>query len=139
MSRLACRLAISAALVAWPTGGWPADRDARVAGAAGSRWRVESRGGVSWLLTPAGDPFFSVGVNALNGGLPADELAGRAAYGWSAFYPDLTAWRDATRARVRAWGFNTASAWSLPPALLRLPFIPDLELGRSARFHWFDP
>ena len=46
---------------------------------------------------------------------------------------------DATRARVRAWGFNTAGAWSLPEETLGLPFIPDLELGRTARFHWVDP
>ncbi|HLI20214.1 MAG TPA: hypothetical protein VKV32_03790, partial [Stellaceae bacterium] len=32
-----------------------------------------------------------------------------------------------------------AGAWSLPPQELRLPTTIDLELGRLARFHWFDP
>jgi hypothetical protein len=127
------------ALLAWASPGWSACRDGYLPGAADSRWRLESREGVSWLVTPSGEPFFSVGVNALNGGLLRHELAGRPAYRWSTFYPDLTAWLDTACARVQAWGFNTASAWSLPPDVLRLPFIPDLELGRTARFHWFDP
>jgi hypothetical protein len=36
------------------------------------------------------------------------------------------------RARIRAWGFNTASATSLPPNVLELPSIPDLQLGLMA-------
>jgi hypothetical protein len=32
-----------------------------------------------------------------------------------------------------------AGASSLPPDVLALPVIPDLELGRTARFHWVDP
>jgi hypothetical protein len=139
MRRVARPLLLSLALVALPAPGRPACRDGLLSAAPSSRWSLESRTGVSWLVTPAGDPFFSVGVNTLNGGLAADDLAGRAAYRWSSFYPDLAAWLDAACTRVQAWGFNTASAWSLPPDLLRLPFIPDLELGRNSRFHWFDP
>ena len=139
MSRPGRLFLLCVALVAGRAESWSACRDGYLAAGGSTRWRVESREGVSWLLTPSGNPFFSVGVNALNGGLPARELAGRAAYGWSAFYPDLATWLDATCARVQAWGFNTASAWSLPPDVLGLPFIANLELGRSARFHWFDP
>ena len=43
------------------------------------------------------------------------------------------------RRRLAAWGFNSAGGWSLSPQVLRLPTIIDLELGRQARFHWFDP
>ena len=140
MRRAARLLAVGVALLAGRAeAGSAVCRDGLLSAAPDSRWRVESRDGVSWLLTPSGDPFFSVGINALNGGMPAHELAGRAAYSWSTFYPDLPTWLDATCARVQAWGFNTASAWSLSPEMLRLPFIPDLEIGRTARFHWFDP
>ena len=53
--------------------------------------------------------------------------------------PTLGAWVDETTARVKSWGFNSAGGWSLPPDQLKLPQIPDLELGRLSRFHWFDP
>jgi hypothetical protein len=64
---------------------------------------------------------------------------GRIAYHWGTSYPDLETWSRFTRQRVLAWGFNTAGAWSLHPDMLGLPVIPDLELGREASFHWFDP
>ncbi len=41
--------------------------------------------------------------------------------------------------RLTSWGFNSVGGWSLPPQQLRLPAIIDLELGRRAQFHWFDP
>jgi len=104
-----------------------------------SQWKVEVRQGVAWLLTPCGDSFFSIGVNVMNGGESERFQNGRLAYHWGTFAPDLGTWAQAARARVLSWGFNTAGAWSLHPELLRLPVIPDLELGRLSRFHWFDP
>jgi hypothetical protein len=100
---------------------------------------VEADKGVFWLLTPCGERFFSLGVNVMNGGYPTPLFKGRLAYHWGTFYPDLETWGQVARQRVLAWGFNTAGAWSLPPATLGLPVIPDLELGREAEFHWFDP
>ena len=38
-----------------------------------------------------------------------------------------------------SWGFNSAGGWALAPQALKLPTIINLELGRLARFHWFDP
>jgi hypothetical protein len=126
-------------LLALVSTGTAAHACADLATAPRSRWSVASKGGVSWLLTPCGAPFFSIGVNALNeGGRPEDGGA-RIPYHWRTAYPDFAAWLVSTRGRVAAWGFNTASATSLPPELLELPTIPDLELGRSARFHWADP
>src|SRR2546425_1043950 len=69
----------------------------------------------------------------------AAPAAGRIAYHWRSFYPRFDAWLASTRARTATWGFNTAGASSLPPDVLALPVIPDLELGRTARFHWVDP
>ncbi len=92
-----------------------------------------------WLVTPCGERFFSVGVNVIDGGEPQRFSNGRIAYHWGTFYADLQNWAQTARQRVLAWGFNTAGGWSLHPTILGLPTTPNLELGRSARFHWFDP
>jgi hypothetical protein len=110
-----------------------------LAAAPSDRWSLIRDQGESWLATPCGDRFFSLGVNVLDGGSP-ERLAGdRILYSWTAFAPSLDAWIGETRNRLEEWGFNSAGGWSLPPRQLGLPEIPDLELGRLARFHWFDP
>jgi hypothetical protein len=107
--------------------------------APSTRWSLVTERGVSWLKTPCGDRFYSLGVNVLDGGYDRREKAGKIYYTWSAFAPDLATWVAATRARLRAWGFNSAGGWSLPPQQTRLPTVINLELGRNAKFHWFDP
>ena len=102
-----------------------------------AQWKLEAQNGVSWLLTPCGDHFLSIGVNVVNGGYPMRLFERRVAYHWGTFYLNLETWSESTRRRLLGWGCNTAGAWSLDA--LRLPVIPDLELGRQARFHWFDP
>src|SRR5205823_3488767 len=81
---------VAAALVLASPGRAPACRD--FAQAPGARWRLVSRHGVDWLVTPCGDLFFSVGLNTLDGGAPAPEVGGRTAYYWGSFYPSLDAW-----------------------------------------------
>jgi hypothetical protein len=114
-------------------------RACRLTAAPSTRWSLTREGGVAWLITPCGKRFYSLGVNALDGGYPWRRHAGKVYYRWSAFAPTLAAWAKETRARLEHWGFNTAGAWSLPPRILKMPTIVDLELGRGARFHWFDP
>jgi len=104
-----------------------------------TRWSLAIKNGVSWLVTPCGDRFLSFGVNALDGGYPYREKGGKVYYSWTAFAPTQDAWVETTRRRLAEWGFNSAGGWSLPPQELRLPSIVNLELGRNARFHWFDP
>ena len=104
-----------------------------------SRWGTTVHGGVHWLVTPCGERFLSLGVNVMDGGAPQRYYDGRVAYHWGTFYPDLEHWAQTARRRVLAWGFNTAGAWSLDPTILGLPTTPNLELGRTARFHWYDP
>jgi hypothetical protein len=104
-----------------------------------TRWSLATVGGTSWLVTPCGQRFLSLGVNAIDGGYPFREKAGKVYYSWTAFAPSRRAWVGATRERLAAWGFNSAGGWSLAPQQLRLPTIVNLELGRNARFHWFDP
>src|SRR5271170_5161359 len=107
--------------------------------APSTRWSLVSERGVSWLVTPCGRAFLSLGINALDGGYPSRQQNGKVYYSWTAFAPTQAAWVEATRRRLSAWGFNTAGGWALPPQELRLPTIVNLELGRNARFHWFDP
>ena len=92
---------------------------------------------IGWLHHVASASFRR--VNAIDGGEPQRFSNGRIAYHWGIFYPDLEDWARTARQRVLAWGFNTAGGWSLHPTILGLPITPNLELGRSARFHWFDP
>ncbi len=107
--------------------------------APSSRWSLARENGVSWLRTPCGDRFYSLGVNILDGGYPDRDKDGKVYYSWKAFAPTLADWAAKTRRRLAAWGFNSAGGWSLPPTQLRLPAVIDLELGRHAKFHWFDP
>ncbi|HJU15343.1 MAG TPA: hypothetical protein VJ770_02630, partial [Stellaceae bacterium] len=110
-----------------------------LATAPSTRWSLMREDGVAWLVTPCGERFYSLGVNALDGGYPWRRHAGKTYYRWSAFTPSLSDWTQETQARLKRWGFNTAGGWSLPPQILAMPMIVDLELGRGARFHWFDP
>jgi hypothetical protein len=109
--------------------------------APASRWSLATENGVSWLKTPCGDRFYSLGVNVLDGGNGERDKLGKAysGYDWQAIAPTVGAWATMTRQRLRAWGFNTAGSWSLPPKTLPVPQVIDLELGREAKFHWFDP
>ena len=118
---------------------WTVNACPQLAQAPHSRWQVTAHNGVFWLLTPCGERFFSLGVNVLDAGYPQRLFEGRLAYHWGTFYPSLEAWSQATHHRVLAWGFNTAGAWSSHPDMLGLPIIPDLEIGREASYHWFDP
>jgi hypothetical protein len=111
----------------------------QLASAPHSQWKVETHQGVSWLITPCGERFFSIGVNVLNGGYPSRIYKGRLAYHWGTFYSTLETWVTATLQRLAAWGFNTAGGWSLKPSQLPLPFIANLELGRQSLFVWSDP
>jgi len=109
------------------------------AAAPSTRWSLATEHGASWLVTPCGKRFFSLGVNVLDGGYAEREKGGKVWYSWKAFAPTLTDWTSETRHRLFSWGFNSAGGWALPPDTLKLPTIINLELGRRAKFHWFDP
>src|SRR5271169_2631347 len=117
----------------------PASACLDLAQAPTTRWSLVNKSGVSWLVTPCGERFLSFGVNALDGGYPYREKGGKVYYSWTAFAPTPDAWVEATDRRLSTWGFNSAGGWSLKPQELHLPSIVNLELGRNARFHWFDP
>ncbi|HMK67832.1 MAG TPA: hypothetical protein VK433_04740 [Stellaceae bacterium] len=126
-----------AALLLLPLGGGALACDFEQAPSA--RWSTaRDADGTQWLVTPCGDRFFSIGVNVVDGGASGAKLQ-RPHYDWQQVAPSLEAWIAAARERLLGWGFNSAGAWSLAPQQLRLPTVIDLEFGRNARFHWFDP
>ena len=84
-----------------------------------TRWSLATEAGVSWLVTPCGERFLSFGVNALDGGYPYREKAGKVYYSWTAFAPTQDKWVETTRHRLAEWGFNSAGGWSLPPQMLQ--------------------
>jgi hypothetical protein len=138
-ARLRAILAAAAIAAAFAVGtAWAC---ADFAAAPSTHWSLMTEGGVSWLVTPCGERFFSLGVNVLDGGEGERERVGKAysGYSWQVFAPTLSDWSTETRRRLFSWGFNSAGGWSLPPQILKLPTVVDLELGRRARFHWFDP
>src|SRR5207302_1657574 len=89
--------------------------------AATSRWTIVKEGGAQWLKTPCGEPFYSLGVNILDGGYPDRERDGKTYYSWKAFASSVDDWAAETRNRLDRWGFNSAGGWSLPAGQLRLP------------------
>jgi len=101
-------------------------------------WHTIEQEGRAWLVTPCGNRFFSIGVNVLDAGASGAKLD-RAHYDWRHSAPSVPEWIEQTNARLAPWGFNSSGAWSLPPQDLKLPGVIDLELGRIAQFHWFDP
>ena len=114
------------------------------AAAPSTRWSLTAENGVSWLVTPCGKRFFSLGVNVLDGGNLEHEKVGKgySGYSWEAFAPTLPDWAAETRRRLFSWGFNSAGGWALAPQVLKLPTVINLELGRLAfergcgRFEW---
>ena len=88
------------------------------------RWRLEVQGGTDWLVDSCGHRFFSIGVNTIS---PNKVSSAGAADGWP----------QRVTQQLRGWGFNTAGAFSSRD--LKLPSMPELDLGWLAGFHWDDP
>jgi len=92
--------------------------------------------GVSWLTLPGGPRFFSIGADTVNGG---DAHYKDHGYYYKNAYPDAAAWAADTQKRLYAWRFNTRGGWSDPTTAMTLPLVAEIDLGRNARLHWFDP
>ena len=117
----------------------PSEASCRLTEVPENAWRLTVVDGVSWLVNPCGELFFSLGVNMVSGGGPRREAGGRIYYYWPHYYPDFSAWARATSGRLREWGFNTLGAWSVSPQQLNLPTMIELSLGKDIGFLWNDP
>jgi hypothetical protein len=128
-ARLLCSAAIALTLFVSLAAG-PAIADCGSRAGSPRCWKLASQDGVSWLITPSGDRFFSIGINTL---LPSSGTVNI----WPQIARSSDDWARGAAARVAGWGFNSAGAFSSPN--LALPSLPDLGLGWRARFHWADP
>ncbi len=104
-----------------------------------SGWRTVEKDGVHWLVAPAGQFFYSKGVNFLDSGKESPKSKEKHAFYWGNFFPSIEAWRRAAGTQLLEWGFNTRGGWSDPSPEFNLALTVDLELGRNSKFHWFDP
>jgi hypothetical protein len=110
-----------------------------------SRVTLRKSGEAAWsLVSPSGQPFFSLGVGVVTQGADRQsfdpENPGYAA--WQ-HYEDPISWSDATLRRLKAWRFTTIGAWS-DHRLLRqsremsLWHTPVLHVGSTAGAPWWD-
>jgi hypothetical protein len=101
-------------------------------------WSVTQGGGVFWLQTPAGKRFYSKGVNCIESWDTNKSRSERSFY-WADHYESREVWRRDAEARLKTWGFNTRGGWSDNSSDIALPLCVELDLGRMAKLHWFDP
>jgi hypothetical protein len=85
--------------------------------------------GERWLLiTPDGQPFYSVGVNHVTNNNNTDRETGICPYceAVASIYENEEAWAEATSERLADWGFNTIGGWSRED--LFAPLMPYTEI-----------
>lgn len=102
---------------------------------ATGRFRVERIDDVWWLITPAGNVFFSAGVNATRSQGDYAPALGRSPYGDKvlAKYGDSRAWSDSVVTRFARLGLNTIGAWSENELFAgRVPYTPILGFAGRA-------
>ncbi len=102
-------------------------------------WSVGRADGVWWLRAPDGAHVYSRGVNTVDGGVGERRKTERPGFYWQDHFATADDWRRAARDDLVRWGFDTRGAWSDPSPGLGLPYIVELDLGRTAQLHWFDP
>ncbi len=118
-----------------PDGGW----GAQVASLASRQWSLVKKNGVYWFQTPAGNRFYSKGINTFYGGMENEKSRRKEAFHWKNHFARIDQWRQNGLERLIQWGFNTRGAWSDTSSDLKLPLMVELDLGRHAKLHWFDP
>ncbi len=104
--------------------------------AGAGQWTAGFSDGRAWLFEPGRARFYSLGVNTVNGGQEHPKGHG---YYWKEYYGSEQEWAADVETRLAAWGFNTRGGWSDPAPGMDLSLIPEIDLGRNARLHWFDP
>jgi hypothetical protein len=119
-------------------------RPAGAEGGAGPPFSVAEQEGRWSLFTPAGQPFFSMGVCVVTPGVSrAIWDSENPAYAWWRYYTGQTQWADATLRRLKEWRFTTLGAWSDHATLraskeMTLHLTPVLHLGSTAGAPWWD-
>ncbi len=142
-------LLVAAALVGVSAGAYAGVTHSGVAPVASSAtlrfratgfFRTAFADGRWWLVTPAGRPFYSAGVDHVTSDPDVDRKTGRCPYcdAIAVKYPSLEAWQTATLDRLRKWGFNTLGPWSDNSTLGKhMPYT--VLLSMASGNDWFAP
>src|SRR5687767_2956568 len=126
--------------LAFPAG-WAATPSAAP---AGKPFSIQHRDGITWLVRPNGERFFSLGVCCVDMGVSRREFnPGNPAYAAWQHYPNSNRWAEATLERLKSWRFTTIGGWSDFPAWRQCPdmdvaFAPVLHIGSTAGAPWWD-
>ncbi len=120
-----------------------------VLGSAGSPvnqkpFSIRQQNGITWLVKPSGEPFFSFGVCCVGMGISRKQYS-KETPGYAAWqhYPDSRSWAKAASKRLESWGFTTVGGWSDFQSLQQyghgnLAFAPVLHIGSTAGAPWWD-
>jgi len=96
-------------------------------------FRLEREGPRWWFVTPEGGRFLSYGVNHMT--WRGDKARGTGEQRYMdavlAQHDRPERWAEAACAQLRAWGFNTVGAWSVPDVNAFLPRTPILHLSQN--------
>ncbi|MBI1841325.1 MAG: hypothetical protein HYR88_10820, partial [Verrucomicrobia bacterium] len=96
------------------------------------------------LVSPEGEPFFSLGVCVLDQGRKKEDAdPDNPGYGGWRHYATPSAWADSAVRRLRSWGFTTAAGWADVDALAAssepaMWLTPVLHIGSTAGAPWWD-
>jgi len=115
-----------------------------VQAATNAPFSIQQHEGISWLIKPNGERFFSFGVCVVDMGASRDQL-NPTNPGYAAFqhYENSNRWAQVTLQRLKSWKFTTIGGWSDFAALqpCRDPdvaFTPVLHVGSTAGVPWWD-
>jgi hypothetical protein len=112
--------------------------------AAAPPFSISEQNGITWLVKPGGERFFSLGVCVVDRGASREKFdphnPGYAA--WQ-HYSDSNVWAKAVLERLDSWGFTTIGGWSEFATLRMRPntnvfFTPVLHIGSTAGAPWWD-
>ncbi len=96
-------------------------------------FRLEQEGPRWWFVTPEGGRFLSFGVNHMTWRGDKARGSGEQRYldAVLAQHGTPEKWAEAACDQLKAWGFNTVGAWSVPEVNAYLPRTPILHLSQS--------
>jgi hypothetical protein len=112
--------------------------------AAGPPYRIAQKGGIWWLETPAGKPFFSLGVCCVfQGDTRATFNPKNPGYAAYQEYPSPSAWAQSTLTRLKSWNYTTIGGWSDYPVLraspaMDMPYEQFIPIGMGVGAPWLD-
>ena len=105
---------------------------------------IQQHDGISWLVRPDGERFFSLGVCVVGQGSSRQEFdSANPSYAAWQHYADSNLWARTTQQRLKAWGFTTVGGWSDFHVLRQctdegVAFAPVLHIGSTAGAPWWD-